>query len=562
MQRESIQAALALLLGPETEYQTRIRATRRLIKQGSAILPLILSTLSNYPEITTPAWPWWPPQYEHTSRLLFHLSQRAQLNLTELLQHPTLDNTAGPVLWTSIIEATNVFPQVNYEELLCQGLHTAWSSVRYAAAMALATRARTQTLKAVTIQTLQQHQEATETLPIRLTASYALLNSNNPLGLLILIELVQTDIPSEIRKASAFILATELPRPLEQEQQELLSRKLLNLLGDPDTDVAQHAAHALSTIALPQTLITLYALLENAETYLQITILTTLEEVARKNKELRHHMRQHSLLRRILPMLKASHPDLRRQACYTLASCGGEYIAAVMGTMIMNPAHPAQGEAIECLRFFHEAGRAPLRGRIIRWLLRVLASPQENLQVTALDSLAQLLWQARNGGHQQATQEISQEILHNEIIPRLLQADNPLLRQRTLELLAALGDNLTNAKEIQPLCHKLLLSDQDSGVRACMAYVCGQTAARWAIPALLQALRDPDMQVARTALNALSIIASTEDHIVVYAMSELLRLQEEKNEETATLAREAQTILKKWQKAKQNEVSKTLHRFL
>ena len=50
-----MQAALALILGPETEYQTRVRATRRLMKQGSAILPLVLNTLSKYPEITDPS---------------------------------------------------------------------------------------------------------------------------------------------------------------------------------------------------------------------------------------------------------------------------------------------------------------------------------------------------------------------------------------------------------------------------------------------------------------------------------------------------------------------------
>src|SRR5581483_10409492 len=68
--KESVQAALTLLLGPETEYSMRVRAVRRLAKQGPAILPVLLSTLSSFPAITVPAWPWWPPQYEHCARLL------------------------------------------------------------------------------------------------------------------------------------------------------------------------------------------------------------------------------------------------------------------------------------------------------------------------------------------------------------------------------------------------------------------------------------------------------------------------------------------------------------
>lgn len=38
---ERVLAALALLLGPETDYHLRVRATRRLARQGPALLPLL-----------------------------------------------------------------------------------------------------------------------------------------------------------------------------------------------------------------------------------------------------------------------------------------------------------------------------------------------------------------------------------------------------------------------------------------------------------------------------------------------------------------------------------------
>src|SRR5579859_1536247 len=80
-QQEDIQAALTILLGSETEYHTRVRATRRLARQGADILPLVLTTLSTYPEITAPTWPWWPLQYEQCSHLLIYLGQKAHMQL-------------------------------------------------------------------------------------------------------------------------------------------------------------------------------------------------------------------------------------------------------------------------------------------------------------------------------------------------------------------------------------------------------------------------------------------------------------------------------------------------
>src|SRR5579884_2097887 len=95
-QQESIQAALALLMGSETEYHVRARAARRLARQGPAILPILLTTLNTYPEITTPAWPWWPPQYEQCSHLLAHLGQEAHIKLIDMLEMPTVEQPIGP----------------------------------------------------------------------------------------------------------------------------------------------------------------------------------------------------------------------------------------------------------------------------------------------------------------------------------------------------------------------------------------------------------------------------------------------------------------------------------
>lgn len=562
MQRESIQAALALLLGPETKYPIRVRATRRLAKQATAaILPLVLTTLSNYPDIITPAWPCWPPQYEHTGQLLLHFSQQEGISLFDLLHHPTLDTSAGPVLWISIIEAANLSPLIDNEDIFCQGFLTPWTSVHYAAAMALATRARNNVLHPATIDILKHQQKIQEISPIQLTVAYALLNSGDVMGFEGLSAYLHDGIPQEIRKAATFIFATEHPLKIPLLQQERLTTQLLHLLGDSDVEIVQHAAHTISIIALPDTLPRLYAELDNARVDVKITILTILEEIARHNKMLRHHIRQHILIMRLLPLLQSSQPDLRRQVCYTLAACGGEYVAAVLGTIVMNHEHPGQGEAIECLRFFHGVLRAPLRGNITRWLRSILVTNQEDLQVTALDSLAQILWQARNSGRQQIWQELGQEIFEEGTPLQLLQAQSPLLRQRTLELLATLGNFLTTVHDLHPLYCQLLLEDNDSGVRACAAYVCGQTEARWAIPTLLQALFDKDENVAHTALNALACLTTFNDSIVVYVLTELTRLQDDKHGTTPNLAHAARLILKKWQQIEHSTTAKTLHGF-
>src|SRR5690348_6536601 len=81
LQQEQILAAIILLLGPDTDYAKRLRASQRLARAGTDVLPLLLHALHNHPEIVTPVWPWWPPQYEQLGRLLIHLSQSARLSL-------------------------------------------------------------------------------------------------------------------------------------------------------------------------------------------------------------------------------------------------------------------------------------------------------------------------------------------------------------------------------------------------------------------------------------------------------------------------------------------------
>src|SRR6266851_4010839 len=120
--QEQILTAIVLLLGPDTDYSKRIHAAQRLARAGAEILPLLLHTLHSHPEIITPAWPWWPPQYEQIGRLLIQLSQSARLSLTDLLRAPYLPQQPGPVLWISIIEAVGQLPHAEYEPLLREGL--------------------------------------------------------------------------------------------------------------------------------------------------------------------------------------------------------------------------------------------------------------------------------------------------------------------------------------------------------------------------------------------------------------------------------------------------------
>jgi HEAT repeat protein len=191
--------------------------------------------------------------------------------------------------------------------------------------------------------------------------------------------------------------------------------------------------------------------------------------------------------------------------------------------------------------------------------LRVLAQEQEDIQVTALDSLTYLLWQARTHGQKQTWNEISQQILRDETSMRLLSSNSAWVRQRATELLGMLGDQTTALPDLSARLLHLLYGDSDSGVRACVAYVCGQIGARWAIPGLLHTLLDPDENVARTALTALSRVATVEDSIVLYAVKELTHLSHPDTHPPDRLVQAARTLLKKWRQAERKDWRKKLH---
>lgn len=560
-QRENISAALALLLGPETDSEGRIRATRRLAKQGPSILPLLLTMLNTYPEITLPSWPWWPPQYEHCSRLLLYLCKKVQLRLENILQHPDLTQPIGPVLWISVIEATGLLPQDDYETLLCQGLETSWMTVRYAAALALATRASKVALHVSTLDTLYAHQHENETFPIRLTTSYALLHNGKERGLEVFLQFIDPLAPEEFRKAAIFLLATDPPAHLSHLQRDQLTSYLIPLLEDSKRELALHAAHALSKIALPSALSTLSKMLDHQNCYTQFVVLSVLEELARQ-PDIRYLMRQQGLPTLILPLLKAEMPEVRRQASYTLAVCGGEYVTAALGIIVLNKDHPGHIEAIEALRVLHDVLHTPTRLNITRWLLLLLPQSQEEIQVTILDSLTYLLWQAHMQTCQQAWHEISQEIILNGTVLRLIDHLSPWVRQRVVELLMMLGNQLSLHHDLHMRMLRLLHRDNDSSVRACVAYACGQMAARWAIPDLILSLLDPNEHVAQTALNALGQLATPDDMIIVYVITEITYDCEADSPTSQKLAQDARAWLKKWQDSSHRKKSaerKKLH---
>lgn len=546
---ENVRAALALLLGPETDYTTRVHATRRLARKGVALLPTVLATLSTCPEITTPPWPWWPPQYEHCSRLLLYLSQRAQLQLEDLLYHAAVPQPAGPVLWTSVIEAANLVPHTDHEDLLCRGLDTAWNTVRYAAAMALATKASKAALQRSTLERLYAHQERDEAVQVRLTIAYALLNSGKGEGLTTLLGFTSPSESEEVRKAALFILATETTMRLSPIQQEDMTWDLLPVLQDANIELALYAAHALSRNASHYALTDIGKLLDCADVQTQIVALTALEEIAQQAPQ-RLVMRQLTLPARITLFLRSEVAEVRRQASYTLAACGGEYVAAVLGTIVLNKDHPGHIEAIDSLRLLHGVLRAPARTNVVHWLLQVLRQEQEDIQITALDSLAYLLWQARTRGQKRAWSDISAEIVRAEITLHLLSSSSAWVRQRTTELLGMVGDRLGVLPDLQTRLLYLLYRDSDSGVRACAAYVCGQLGARWAIAGLLHTLFDADEHVAKTALHSLGQVATADDSIVLYVLKELTHLCHPEAYPLDPLTQEGQALLKKWQHGK------------
>lgn len=542
--QESMLAALALLLGPETDYSTRIQAARRLARQGPALLPLLLKTLNNYSEITSPSWPWWPPQYEHVARLLIHLCQSKQLSLQALLEHPALAHSRGPVLWISVIEAANLSPYPGYESFLCEALEAPWKTVRYSAAMALAKLAGQASLHYTTLDTLRAHQSEEEDMPVRLAASCALLRNGENRGLETLMSFLLADVPEEARKGAVFVLATESLALISSPQREHLTQLLLLTLQDQNAEIATHAVHALRDVASPSTLPALCSLLASPRASVQIAALATLEEVASR-KAMRRAIQHYKLPAQVIPLLRTKTPDVRRQACFTLAAFGGAYAAAVLGTILLEHSHPAHIEAIEALRLLPSVLRNPMRINVVRWFLSALHRPQEEVQITALESLSYLLWQAKRHSRKKALYEISKEIVREGTAVQLLASPNPWVRRRAVELLSML-ESLSEVLRLRLL--SLLHFDIDSEVRAYIAYTLGQVTARWAIPALLQALLDPDEQVNQVALHSLGMVASSHDPIVVYVLKELAWNGHTDGNEGYCIGQHAQKLLKKWRK--------------
>lgn len=532
--------ALTLLLGPETAYPTRLRAENHLARLGAAVLPLLITTLHRYPEITSPPWPSWPPQYEHCSRLLIHLCKEAHIPLEALLEHPAITLPIGPVLWTSIIEAADVHPQAAYESLLCAGLVAPWPTTRYAAAMALANLAGIQSLHESTRAALRTCQSTQETAPVRLTASYALLRCQDSSGIDALMKLLADTMPGEVQKAAVFILATEPPTHLNTQQQQRLHALLMTALVNTDSAMSQYAARALVGIAEPSTLSALSQLLASPSATEQAAALIALEEIAR-SKGIRHAMQQHMLPAIILPLIRSASSQVRQQACCTLAAIGGPYATAVLGTSLLNNSQTGQIEAIEGIRLLHGVLRNPTRTKVVQWLLSTLRYEQEEAQVTTLDSLAFLVWQTRTQRLKTARTAICAAIIQDGTPLQLLTSPYAWVRQRAIELLCMLNDQPPTLHNT--LIH-LLQADTDSGVRACIAYVLGETTACWAIPALLRALLDTDEHVAVTALHALEQLATPADAIVVYSIQEITYVSDATEEDG--LVASAQILLRKW----------------
>jgi len=516
-QREQIFAAIALLLGPNTDYQKRQRAAQRLAKAGPEILPLLLHTLHICPEIAPPGWPWWPPQYEQTSRLLVQLSQEMQVPLPELLSHPALTQPPGPVLWTSVVEAAGLLPHVEYEQLLRDALEAPWWTVRYAATMAISRRAMHTELHPETRQQLYLRQDTDPEVPVRLIASCALLRCGDSHGLTALMDLLEPANSTETRRGTLFILATELPVPLKAEQKHALSRLLLQALQDEDQQIAHHAARALRTIATPALLADLSQLLEYSSPQTRIAILVAIEELA-SQQTMRYAIQQHLLTRHIAALLNIPEPDIRQQSCYTLATLGGEYATAVLGTIILDDLHPAHLEAIEALRLLPDVQYPTVLTRVMRWLLYALAQTSEMVQICALDSLSYVIWQAHLRQRRVILHIITQELLQSGTLFQLLASSSAWVRQRTIELLNMLEGQLYNQR-ITLL--EMLHHDIASSVRSCIASILGQNAALWAIPDLLLALLDSDESVAETVLHTLDILPLLDDGLVIYAVQEL-----------------------------------------
>lgn len=516
-QKEHILAAIVLLLGSDTAYQKRLQASQRLAKMGPDVLPLLLQTLHLSPEITPSSWPWRPLQYEHVSRLLIHLSQQAHLSLTELLSSGSLTGPPGPVLWTSVIEAAGLLLNEEYEPLLREGLEAPWWTVRYAAATAIARRIAHKSLYPATRQALYYHQATDPEIPVRLAASCALLRCGDSRSLETLLPLLEPAATREVRQAAIFILATELPISLKPEQRQHLASAFLRLLQDTDQRVSFHAARALRNVASAATLPALKTLLDHPSVHVCLAALTAFEELASR-KTMRYAMQQQLIPQQIAPLLHRPEQEIRRQACYTLATLNGIYATTILGTIILDDAHPAHLEAIEALRLLPDIQRPALLEQILRWLLHAMAQPLEMVQICALDSLSYLICQARRQHRHEILLTISEQLQQSGCIFQLLASTSAWVRQRAVELLSMLDLQLYHYRAI---LLEMLHRDIDSGVRACLASTLGHNSALWALPDLIQATLDSDDYVAETALNALGTLPLLDDALLIYVFKEL-----------------------------------------
>lgn len=328
---------------------------------------------------------------------------------------------------------------------------------------------------------------------------------------------LQAGAAPEVRRAALFLLATELPIPLVPEQKQRLAEFLLRCLQDEDQQIALHAARTLKSVAGPNTLPELDRLLDSPCPHTRIATLAAFEELAGR-KTTRYAIQQQLIPKHIGSLLQTRETEVRRQACCTLATLGGEYATAILGALILDDLHPAHLEAIEALRLLPEVQRPPILARVMRWLLHGLAQPIEMVQVYALDSLSYLIWQARAQRRRAVLQTITQELQESGSIFQLLASGSAWVRQRTVELLSLL-DSQIYSQRVTLL--EMLRHDIDSNVRACIAHTLGQASALWALPDLLQALLDCDEYVAEAALDALGAMRLLDDALVIYAVKEL-----------------------------------------
>jgi HEAT repeat protein len=258
-------------------------------------------------------------------------------------------------------------------------------------------------------------------------------------------------------------------------------------------------------------------------------------------------MRVHNHLTHMLPLLQSSDTGVRRQACYTLAAIGGEYATAVFGTIVLDKTHLSHLYAIESLRHLYHNNRAPLRTAIIRWLLQAICESNEMGQACALESLIFLLWQAHKQRKSTYWHNMSKEVLQHESIQHVLQSQHASIRQKAIQLLGLSSSYLNTIGSLHPLLLCMLRSDRDPQIRAGVANLCKIMKARWALPDLLQALLDPDTNVAQAALTSLETIATAKDATVLCTLTEITHLHTTTDPVQLDLASRARLLLQKWQ---------------